>query len=1243
MERKISESAKITAQIPKFIVKILSRHNASEIIAKYVPVDGTFLFMDISGFTSLSENLSRFGREGTEILTQQISSYFEIALESFFEYGGDVVKFGGDALTIFFEKSVDEAISNNILRACKSSLVALNSLQGYIVKTPFGDFELKAKIGISFGSNSFLLLGEEDNRLEYIFSGVSVDCSAEAEHNAKPLEIVFDKDTFLKVENLCNASKVSENFLKLISLNSEPKIINQEKLDEVDVQRLKNFIIPSVYGQIKAGGEKLLSDHRPVIPCFVSFPSFELESEKGCEIIQKYFLKIIELLKGFGGSFNRMDTGDKGSKFLCFFGAPETYADNEERAVAFSLELKKLEKEITQIKGQSIGITSGIAYCGLVGSPIRQEYTIMGDVVNVSARLMTLAKGTILVSDEVREKTKKKFKYSAKKKISLKGKSYEISVSTPLKTISKKIDFFESKQAIFVGREDEISKLKSLLKRSSNEIVVSGEAGIGKSELIRNVIQDIGFGKYSFSFINIPFSLSSTYYVAQNIIEIVFKKIGIDASKIGVYEDFFPDKIDFLPLLNLIFGRTVKENRVTKSLSAEQRVETLAEIYSELLDKTSQKLTEKLVVVVEDFYRISNEDKEFLSKVLERLSSSRINFVFVSRKNEKLSQKSKIVFLNGFSKHEVELYAKKFLKNSSVPLDLVEFLYERSSGNPFYLKEILSMLKEKKIVSLSRDNFVIFNPQEAYSLSRSLEEIILMRIDSLQSIEKNLLKIASCFGEFFETDKLSNIFVPKLTENEIREKFSKMNYLGIVKNSERGFQFSKNLLRDTLYNSILVSNKRNIHRQIGELFEKEKKKEEYSETLSFHFGVGEVYDKAFDYSLIAARRAYLQQLYFKAQKFYSLSIEYGEKIGKKIEEIELLNYLKSLIATSEYDRAEKIIEILRKSDDFDINLKSQYYFITILDNKGEYEREFNESTKLIEKAQEEGRSEIIVLAFKYAISALIRLGKYDDALKWTEDGLKKILEYNREEELPDFYILIGSALYSKGDYKKAANYYSIAEEYAEETKNYEVAIRSYYGLANCHLAVKEPEKALEYGEKALEIAKKLGSRINILGAGTTIALCLIESQREEQALEILKSLISLAENTKVSYSILSFYNQLGLIYYNSKEILIALKYFKKTLSIAKMLNNIQGIIFNTYNISDIFREIGQKERAKKGLLKIIKNYADSTDINFLKRIGKEFLELAKDEKEKQKFFKILINCANRLKNSNLFDEIIKNN
>ncbi|NJN43345.1 MAG: adenylate/guanylate cyclase domain-containing protein [Anaerolineae bacterium] len=234
-----------------------------------------------------------------------------------------------------------------------------------------------------------------------------------------------------------------------------------------------------------------INEHRKVIVLFARFDNLDYEgdSEAGKKL-QHYFSQVIDIVHGYGGYLNKIDMGDKGSKYIVVFGAPIAYEDDVERALHCALELQGIPDFQVQI-----GINSGYVYCGLVGSVIRQEYTVMGDVVNLSARLMEAAKrGEILISEGTYSESEG-FTWTDLPTIQVKGKSAPVLVYA-LKGGKKKnvIKLQEPQYSMpMVGRVFELGVAEKLLKLSKEGrgqiLGVTADAGMGKSRLSAEIIR----------------------------------------------------------------------------------------------------------------------------------------------------------------------------------------------------------------------------------------------------------------------------------------------------------------------------------------------------------------------------------------------------------------------------------------------------------------------------------------------------------------------------------------------------------------------------------------------------------------------------------------------------------------------------------------------------------------------------------------------------------------------------------
>ena len=159
-------------------------------------LDGTLLFADISGFTAMSERLSILGKEGAEQITALVNRYFSAMLRVLFAYGGDLFKFGGDAMLAFFPAEVGG--SRSALQAAWAMQEAMTAFQQ--VETNLGTFPLQMKIGLHTGSVFTARVGTAAER-EFIVTGPTVNATVKAEGLASAGQIVISSTVYHQVQD----------------------------------------------------------------------------------------------------------------------------------------------------------------------------------------------------------------------------------------------------------------------------------------------------------------------------------------------------------------------------------------------------------------------------------------------------------------------------------------------------------------------------------------------------------------------------------------------------------------------------------------------------------------------------------------------------------------------------------------------------------------------------------------------------------------------------------------------------------------------------------------------------------------------------------------------------------------------------------------------------------------------------------------------------------------------------------
>lgn len=509
---------------------------------------GTFMFADVSGFTALSERLQRVGgREGIEILTRIINDFFARMLEILAKSNGQLLKFAGDALLIFFPavEGADEAplairTGLRMQREMAANFQPINhpELQELVGEH---DMELTMSIGICRGKLFEAVVGNEIQR-DHIIQGdlpgmamsaeaagdrddVIIDAALQAEYAGEFETVPAGEGFFRVLDNFGDRLSDYEFTVPRRRRGQSSALFDfvEENLLE-DLERTLNkldgvtrFVARSVVNQLAFLGDHIEPENRPATVIFVYATGFaELLNQWSEEqlpllvsILDRYYNQMQRTIANNGGTLTRTDPYQRGIKLLITFGAPVAHPDDPERAVTTALEMNRtlanfnarLRDELPDhlkadtLLAQRAGITHGSVYAGEAGWKARREYTVMGDDVNLAARLMAKGElGQIMISGRVWENVRDHFETEALPPFQLKGKSKPTQAYLVRAVTASPLSMSATSDTPFVGRDLQLLTMTYALQqakgpRRRQAFALRGEAGVGKTRMAKQVAQ----------------------------------------------------------------------------------------------------------------------------------------------------------------------------------------------------------------------------------------------------------------------------------------------------------------------------------------------------------------------------------------------------------------------------------------------------------------------------------------------------------------------------------------------------------------------------------------------------------------------------------------------------------------------------------------------------------------------------------------------------------------------------------
>ncbi|MCK4352206.1 AAA family ATPase [candidate division WOR-3 bacterium] len=865
--------------------------------------DRAILLVDISGFTPLTEKLTALGKEGAEEITGIVNSYFTPLLDIMGKYGGDLLTFSGDALIVIFSGKDKE------LRAGQVAWEMQEFMKKFAkVKTSQGVFPLSLHIGIHTGKVLETVVGTKKLGLCYAILGKVANKVALIGEKSKAKEILISEAVLKKIKEKVQVEDKEKGIYGLIELKEKLKpgktkakahVYKEKKKIIEKLESIVPHLLPGLLDKIKAHPEskEIWGEHRRVTSLFLNFWGMDYESDKkAVKKLQTYFSQIQQSVHKYGGTIDKIDFSPLGDRILILFGVPYAHEDDEERAVRCATEIMAMSPEDFS---QRIGINSGFIFAGNVGSEIRRKYTVMGDEINLAARLMSIAKKEMLISEAVANKAKEKFEIEPLRLVKVKGKTKLVKLYrlVGLKVEERelfKIRMGESK--IMVGRDKERNTMKKVIEKvklSKGQMVsITGEAGIGKSRLARELTDE--WGKQGFKFYGgdcQSYGKSISYLLWIDLVSSYMGIFKFDSKKDKCAKiEKFMKEVDtklkeWTPIIGELLGVKIPETSLTKSLDAKLRRQRLFDIVLQFIRWHAEK--EPVMLVLEDLHWADTGSIELLNYVARNIGDYAILLCLVYRPIKEKMEFMEKPYYTAFTlkelsdKDNIDL-AKLLLNTEGLPAQLRNLVLTKTQGNPFFTEEVIKSLMEQGALKLEAENWKLVT--EKLELPDTIQGVIMSRIDRLDEETKHVLQVASVIGREFEYRLLDGIYPSKI---DLKNELSILEELDLIllerREGQERYFFKHIMTQEVAYDSLAFKRRRSFHNTLGDFLEKlykESLEEQYG-FLAHHYYQGHNWEKSFYYSIEAgnkSKKAYANQ---EALNYYDRALEVFDKLCKE--------------------------------------------------------------------------------------------------------------------------------------------------------------------------------------------------------------------------------------------------------------------------------------------------------------------------------------------------------------------------
>lgn len=400
---------------------------------------GALLFADISGFTPLTVALTKGlgGRRGSDELTKHLNRVYDALIGEVHHFRGSVIAFAGDAIVCWFD-------DDDGLRAvgCGLSMQRMMNWFADIVLPSGKTLPLALKTAITTGQVWRLLVGDPSMKVIDVVAGPTVDRVAVAEGLANQGEVVIGPNALKALEKEIHVSarrtvEGEGEFGVVSGLEPQAPIASWPPLSGtvLDRNELRPWLLPQIYERVSTGQSQFMAEMRPAVALFLNFAGLDFVEDDGVNYKLDSYVRLIQyVISSSGGSLLELVTGDKGCYLYAVFGAPSAHEDNAQRAIAAAATLRAVPAEMPFIRDIRIGLSAGFMRTGAYGSETRRTYGVLGDTVNMAARLMSKATpGQILIGREVADAVTGGWMFRDLGLIEVKGKDRPIPVMEVLR------------------------------------------------------------------------------------------------------------------------------------------------------------------------------------------------------------------------------------------------------------------------------------------------------------------------------------------------------------------------------------------------------------------------------------------------------------------------------------------------------------------------------------------------------------------------------------------------------------------------------------------------------------------------------------------------------------------------------------------------------------------------------------------------------------------------------------------
>ena len=671
----------------------------------------------------------------------------------------------------------------------------------------------------------------------------------------------------------------------------------------------------------------------------------QLDPEDWTDIMNEAYEHLIAPVVRHEGTVARL----MGDAILAFFGAPTAHEDDPQRAVMAGLEIvasvtalrDKLARERGLDLNVRVGINTGPVVVGDVGSELRQEYSAMGDAVNVAARMeQTAEPGTVQITEDTYRLVANLFEVEPLGGVELKGKRHPVSSYRVLGRLDAPWTVRATRRldAPLVGRDQEMRLIRDALEGTregdGRVLLLCGDPGLGKSRLIEEanaIWSELEPGddrRWDF-WRCVPFDTMQPYAQYRRLIR---ERAGVRETDTA---ETVRAKIAAMMEAIALEGWEAQSQRVARVLLGVElpdepplEGEEFQRQATELVVGSTVAQGGRRLIVFEDLHWCDHASLELVRATTELVAGAPIVVVISFRPDRhavswglrewveaELPEHATVLDLEPLSADQSDELIDAFLPVPGMSDADRRRIAGKTEGNPLFLQEVARALIDGGVVERGEEGWRIAGNTADIAIPDTIQSLITVGLDRLPESARRTAQTAAVIGRTFEEELLVAVVDHPEVHEDLRELVGRDLIRVVHDGSQAEFTFRHALTQEAAYGTLLTKHRRAAHRRVAEVLEQMAgdRLEEVASQLALHFSEAGEDARTLTYAAMAGDAAARLHANAEAEAHYRAALDGARRIGAS-----------SPIVRRVYEARGSALELLGRYDDAIANYEEMH-------------------------------------------------------------------------------------------------------------------------------------------------------------------------------------------------------------------------------------------------------------------------------------------------------------------------------